>query len=116
MQVFLAGTTPARQALVNATPKARWLKTAELHCTEFYPGTLQDQYTSAHAASFGLATQLLDQFYLQLCERCLELSEPCRNMRDLAKQPQCKCPLRFCLNPKPKGKVMCAWRSSQWMK
>lgn len=71
---MLARTTAARQALLELTPQAPQLKTTELHCSEFYPGTLLDQYTTTHAASFGLATQLLDQFYVHLCERLIGLS------------------------------------------
>ncbi len=43
------------------------LTTTELHCSELYPGITDEEFTTAYADSFGLATLMLDQFHAFLC-------------------------------------------------
>lgn len=59
--------TQARELLANASTDAEYLKTTQIHCSQFFPGISAEQFTTAYANSYGLATLLLDTFFNLLC-------------------------------------------------
>ena len=63
-------TAQARRVLSSFpdAPGSQQLLTTELHCSEYFPGVTAEEFTTAYAESFGLATTLLDAFYVYLCK------------------------------------------------
>ena len=67
-QVLQSSLSQVRIVLSNYTTAAeQQLTTTEIHCSEFYPGITDEEYTTTYAESYGLATTLLNQYYEALC-------------------------------------------------